>query len=175
MLSHGANSVIAVEAEPQNFSELKKNTAMFPQVIPMHRAVTGGKTSTVMVSNADAQSKIVGANGSVVNTITLQRLVSLMPKGGQRLLKVDVEGSEYEILPHASGRAIKTFNTIFLETHETHAGPGRSEGFLKEYLGALGYEETHKNQIFWWTWKDGKCTDCRVIPNMGGLRFEFLA
>jgi len=174
MVAHGAKAVVSVEANPKTFVELSSNLGPFRNATLLNLAVTNGRSPIILIDDADAQSKIVQSEGVEVRTTTLEDLVALLPKDGPRLLKVDVEGSEYQILPEASGRTLRTFRTIFLETHPvTDSGPGKSYEFLKEYLCNLGFMETFKTQLFWWKYdSDGKAVDCQVIPNMGGWRFD---
>jgi len=173
MLSHGAKAVVSVEANPKTFLELAENLLPFRNASFLNLAVTNGRSNTVRISDADAQSKIVQDQGAEVRTTTLEDLAALLPKDGPRLLKVDVEGAEYQILSETSGRTLRSFRTIFLETHIIDAGPGRSYEFLKEYLANLGFKETFRTPIFNWIWdKDGNVVDCKPIPNMGGWRFE---
>ena len=172
-LMHGAKSVMSVEANPKTFMELAANTSSFREISILNKAVTGGETAHVMMSDKDAQSMIIKEGGTKVPTVTIDELVQVMPKSGERLLKVDIEGSEYQVLPWASAKAIRSFQIIFLETHNVDGEPVQTYEFLKHYLESLGYVETCKNQCFWWTFDAaGTVQEVSPIPNMGCWRFE---
>ena len=172
-LMHGARSVLSVEANPNTFKELSSNTP-FSEINILNRAVTGGTAPYVMMSDRDAHSSVVKENGTLVPTATIDELVGIMPKGNDRLLKIDIEGCEYEALPFASAKTIRSFKTIFLETHKIDdTGPGKNCEFLKEHLEAMGYVENKKTQIFYWEFDaEGNATSCTPIPNTAAWRFD---
>lgn len=178
-LSHGATCVTSVEANPKTFLELQANLAGFDSVRLVNRAVTDGRTPSVRFLLEDAQSMVVnasfsGANvlGEEVATTTLDDLTATM-QHGERVLKVDVEGSEYGVLLGASSSTIRSFRTIFLETHPSlEPGPGRSYGFLNEYMLFMGFKETSKSQQFAFRGMNNIIEFCEPIKDMVNSRYD---
>jgi hypothetical protein len=72
---------------------------------------------------------------------------------GRAVLKMDIEGYEYNVLWSAHRRDITFFKTIFLETHDSQA----KHQAMCEYLFQFGYKLITQDQMFfWWTQPDGK-------------------
>ena len=72
---------------------------------------------------------------------------------GRAILKMDIEGSEYDVLWSAHRRDITFFKTIFIETHISQA----KHHAMCEYLFQFGYKLTNQKQMFfWWTQPNGQ-------------------
>jgi hypothetical protein len=57
------------------------------------------------------------ANGVDVETINFADFLLELPKPA-RLIKVDIKGAEWAVLPSVTDRALHQFEAMFVETHE---------------------------------------------------------
>jgi FkbM family methyltransferase len=115
-------TIIAIEPEPTNFELLKKNTELYPNIIPVNAALwnhdgivqvhdSGGGHWGMRVASADTSSD------SKITSVTLQTLLKQHEIGHIDLLKVDVEGAEYEIFEDAP-LWIDHVDVICIELHD---------------------------------------------------------
>jgi FkbM family methyltransferase len=101
--------IVAVEPNPHNFEKLRRNVGHIPGVQLVHAAV-GGQAGTAWldVSQESWGSRLVSHPGGVeAIPVSVQSLDRLMEDAGfereQTLLKVDVEGAEWDTLSNATG------------------------------------------------------------------------
>lgn len=113
----GARRIIAVEPQPNVFNDrLLPNVQSYPQVTPVNRACLAEDDRTVMISNQHAHS-VVGNSGDIVNTITLKTIVDRFNVEPDSYLKLDCEGSEYDIIMNVDPETLRTFKVIDMELH----------------------------------------------------------
>jgi FkbM family methyltransferase len=169
----GAKSIFAIEFNPENFVMLQENMSRM-NVSCLRRAAFDGVKRKVQVSGSGVTSKI-GESGPSVEALSLDDiLVASGFHGDDLVLKVDVEGAEYDILLAASGRTIRKFKTIYLETHiPDRKELGRNSKFLIDYLSFFGFTVREKTQMCHWEW-DGKgnCTKCTEIENFSMMSLD---
>ena len=119
-----ANKVISVEAHPINYKILEINLIKnkINNVIALNRAVVGEYPPNGLVKIIDGEhsggnriSKDVGSNGYSVEAITIGDLIS--EYGEPDLLKIDVEGAEFEILQKTPNDVLKSIPYIVGEVH----------------------------------------------------------
>ena len=127
--------IIAIEPEIENFELLKKNISKYPNIIPLCVALwdrvgqidlfdTGLGTNAYMVGGATVQS---GINGiiktpkhdfrSLVNTVTIEKILEDYNLDRVDILKIDIEGAEKEVFNN-SRNWIQKVNAIIIELHE---------------------------------------------------------
>lgn len=127
--------IIAVEFEEANFKQLLRNTASYPNIECVHAGLwpTDGR---VAVANPEAQkwahfpSEVAGdapAEHSV-RAISMPTLLAERGVAHVDLLKIDIEGSEYELFD-AVPDWLRRVSTIAIELHD-HLRPGAGERFL---------------------------------------------
>jgi len=168
----GAKSIFAVEFNPENFAMLQENTSRM-NVTCFRRAAFDGVKREVQVTGSGVTSK-VGDSGSPIEALSLDDiLVASGFQGDDLVLKVDIEGAEYDVMLGASGRTIRKFKTIFLETHiPDKKETGRNAKFLTDYLCFLGFDVRYRTQMFWWKWdENGVCTNCELITDFEMMSF----
>lgn len=138
----GAGKIITVEANPVNFEHLKKNTNYIKNLELINAAVSSS-TTPVSISIEGGHSE-VGKPGTTVNTVSLSHLTSLFE--GDIVLKMDIEGSEYDVLYTAPKDVIRRFNIMAIEMHEFKEGQSIKD--LYNYIISLGYEEVALKTYF---------------------------
>ena len=145
----GASKIICIEAEPENFELLQKNTQTFPQVVAIHGAVFGGDSETVQLNTVQRRTDGGHSTGTHScyfrtrgNTIPVPRLDfrKLLEEHQPTVLKVDIEGSEWSLdftnLP-------ASIRSIGIEFH-TRNGQMRDEAkALLQVLTDQGFKPVH--------------------------------
>lgn len=135
---HPAATIYAIEPDASNFRLLEKNTAGFANVHPICGALWG-KDGVVHISQADAETwafRVEDSESSVGGDIPSFRLGTLLEKYGiahLTLLKLDIEGAEYEVLED-SAHWIDKVGNIVIELHD-RLRPGCSALFRKTISG----------------------------------------
>lgn len=122
-----ATRVYAFEPESSNFAQLKKNSDL-NRALPIHifKKAAAGKTGLAPLFptsiNKGASSLVYKRSESLeqVETLTLEHILSLCSLTHVDFLKVDIEGSEYELFEDASVHTLRRINTIVMETHRVH-------------------------------------------------------
>lgn len=132
----GAGNVYALEPDPANRSRLEEvlrlNDASDIHVIPTAAGSYDGEVSLVQHEGHPATSALQGAAGLTVPVTTLDTLAARI--GAPRLIKMDVEGAEAEIL-RAAPRLVHEVRPLWiLELH------GEAGGEAVDLLRAVGYQ-----------------------------------
>ena len=127
--------VHAFEPDPETFAHLQTALAGHGNV-HLHNAAVGGRDGTVTLyrppswqdetrrrsaSKANtivANDRSAGFNpGAEVPLVDFARFLNELPKPA-KLIKVDIEGAEWDMLDAVEARAMDRFEAMFIETHE---------------------------------------------------------
>jgi FkbM family methyltransferase len=121
----GARRVIAVEAQPTVYElGLVPNVSSIRQIEPRFNAVYDTDGLIVEVENQHVGSKVGGISTTGTPTITLKTLLDREGVYGDNLvLKLDCEGSEFNILLTCDEYTLSRFSTIFVELHGAGCNP----------------------------------------------------
>ena len=146
-----AEKVICVEPNAKNYKRLHHCFGNHSSFVLHNRAVSHDY-KPVLISDDDNNSKV--GQGSEIFSIPLEEIThGHQSYAGNAVLKMDIEGYEYNVLWSAHRRDITFFKTIFLETHDSQA----KHQAMCEYLFNFSYKLTHQHQMFfWWSQPDGK-------------------
>lgn len=114
--------IYAYEPEEQNFRALKEHIAMnrVEGVVAKNAAVAGEEGTVILNVSEDSHNHSLVVDPGMmkhqkVSAVTLERV--LVKMGGCDLIKMDVEGAEFQILENA-GTAVFEVPEYFLEYHE---------------------------------------------------------
>jgi FkbM family methyltransferase len=118
--------IYGFEPDPATFAKLEANVGALPGVTVQRRAVAAADGESVLhASSYSLRSSLFGgwADGRAVTvpTVTLDRLIAELALDRIDLLKVDVEGSEYDAL--AGSVALERARTIAGELHPRLTDP----------------------------------------------------
>ena len=146
-----ADKVICVEPNAKNYKRLDQCFGNHKGFL-LHNYAASHNCEPVLISDEDNNSKV--GHGSKVFSMPLEEITrGYHAYLGRAILKMDTEGSEYDVLWSAHRRDITFFKTIFIETHISQA----KHHAMREYLFQFGYKLTHQRQMFfWWTQPDGQ-------------------
>lgn len=128
-------TVHAFEPDPETFEHLTAATAGRDNVI-LHNAAVGGRDGTVTLyrppswqdeaqRRSASKANTIVANdrsagfdaGAEVPLVDFARFLNELPKAAS-LIKVDIEGAEWDMLDAVEARAMDRFDAMFIETHE---------------------------------------------------------
>jgi FkbM family methyltransferase len=123
----GADRVIAVEPEMENYALLQRNTVMTPEIQTMRAACTRESSSVQVLGEGGGAWTIPGAD---TPAYSLDDLFSELGLERCDFLKLDVEGAEYEIV--AGATVLDRVGRIAIEFH----GPRMLDG--REHAGSFG-------------------------------------
>ena len=147
-----ARRVICYEPVPGNFAQLKRNVEGRQNIYPVCEAVAG-KTGTLRLYRpkydvwGTRYSMYHEANPNTskdfdeVPSITLDQLFDRLQIGRCDLLKMDVEGAEYDILWTTSEETFSRIRRIYGEYHQVHSHESEmNTGNLNSFLRSKGFE-----------------------------------
>jgi FkbM family methyltransferase len=120
--------IIAIEPEMENFELLKKNVSKYPNIIPLCAALwdrvgqinlfdTGLGTNAYMVSDSGIIKTPKHDLRSLVNTVTIEKILKDYNLDRVDILKIDIEGAEKEVFNNSKDW-IQKVNAIIIELHE---------------------------------------------------------
>lgn len=114
--------LIAIEPEKTNFDILLKNTKNYPNITCI-KAALWSHSSIVEIKNKNADNwnyiveEINNKNTNAIQALSIPILLKMFKWGKIDLLKMDIEGSEIEVL-NKSNEWINSVKTIFIELHD---------------------------------------------------------
>ena len=153
-LELGAKNCYCFEPEGANYNQLAKLTANNPKIKTFKVAVSDGAVSEIHMHSDTVASNIWGNdNGEAVKCISFVEAMSYVDaKDNNLILKMDCEGSEYEILLNTPAEIIQKFNRIYVEIHdEMNPNYQHKSQMLLDYLQFLGFTVESKGPQ-WGTW-----------------------
>ena len=128
--------IVAIEPDPSNFELLVRNTALYPQVECVQAALADIEGSIEVFSAGPPDSTRVGAAGAgagaLLTTVPALTIDGLMSQRGiDRIgyLKIDIEGSELEVL-RGSANWIDRVDVLGCELHDRFR-PGCTRAWIE--------------------------------------------
>jgi FkbM family methyltransferase len=178
-LHHEAKHIIAFEPIPSIYHQFQRNIEhLSAQVTPWNVAIYDGRNETVHMQE-DGMTSFISDTGLIVPAWSLAQVNSFVHTN-DAVLKIDCEGSEYEILYNAGSRDIRRYEHLILELHENafdaqHANNPQAIcqiERMKDYITFLGYKlVTECRYQAWAVMADGNWTNKVDLP-ADALHFE---
>ncbi len=132
--SNFADKVISIEAHPVNYKLLEINIIKnnVKNVIPLNRALVGVKRSVRICegNHSGGHSILHSGEGYTVKPITLEEIVK--EYGKVDLLKIDIEGAEFEIFENSDIEILRRIDKIVGEIHLSLGDFKRLKEILEE-------------------------------------------
>jgi FkbM family methyltransferase len=146
--------ILALEPYPETFAKLQHNlriNQLGTRVESVQWALAAQCGERAMSVEAESQRRsLVPADLKTdcekvvkVPSITLADLIDRYELRQIDLLKMDIEGSEWEVLHSTPASVLRCIRRIQFEYHEVHARFGYSKPALFAYLRSAGYRLTH--------------------------------
>ena len=132
--------IVAVEADPRTFAKLARNVAHDPGIEPVHAAIAGHGGTVALFSSDDSWNSAVApvtnaADLVEVPSTTMDDLVSTLALHPLDVVKIDIEGMEWTILP--SSLCLAEVQTVIGEIHP-HVHEDDPDAFLDRVAAAHG-------------------------------------
>ncbi len=149
--------IFAYEAHPVNHKYLVRNVAQNAvegQVVALHAAVVGEPRETVSIFENDddvgshsliKDKKGMGSASHEVPAITFNDVLRTQRLQHVDLLKMDIEGGEYDIVRHSK----ETLQKVRYMALEHHIIPGERVEDLKEMITSYGFEVREYSPHVW--------------------------
>ena len=145
--------IIAIELERENYDILVRNTARFENIIPVNAALWGSKgTKTIQdrltgswgYTVSETSNKTI-STGQQVECVTVVELIERYNLPHIDLLKMDIEGSEKNVMENSGGWIDK----VSVITAELHDGicEGCSASFQQATRGFARLEKNDKKVV----------------------------
>jgi len=142
----GAKKVIGYEPIQANYNQLIENTKIYPNVQASNLAVYSDVTTVTMVGSGEHAT--IGDGQDYVMTTTLEDIFNSFPEEKSFTVKLDCEGSEFDILYSASKKTLEKIDTIYMEIHED-AKKERIAKHMDTYLKYHGFKQTEWHELYW--------------------------
>lgn len=116
--------IVALEIEDENFRMLEKNCASYPQITPMHMGLWS-RSGHIEVVNPEAESwgfqtrESSVWDGSSIPALSVMDVLARFSQARVDLLKIDIEGGEYELFTSDSLEWVECVGTLVIEIHES--------------------------------------------------------
>lgn len=151
-------TLYAYEPMPANVktfqSTIEQNPRLQQSIRLFQMAVTGQPLDKLELyaeaeeNNQVVASRFAGFNQNNTQTITVPciTLTDIIQQNNLQkidLLKLDCEGSEYDILYHTAPELIKRINRMVIEVHDLDKAQNNVSAF-NQYIQSLGYTTTHE-------------------------------
>lgn len=138
----GAKMILAVEAQPTVYSlGLIPNVQQHKNIVAINKAVYDEDEKIVTINNANVASE-VGKPGEKITTITLETLIKNIPE--DIFLKIDIEGSEFEVLRSTLPEVLRKASYIVIEIHASH---GKVVEEIHQHLTIAGFEMIYQQTM----------------------------
>ncbi len=158
LAARNASRVLAYEPYPENFSILRENVALNKtgnvEIFPYAVAATDGE-AVLFIPNDDSfvgRISLYPGRGTRTTHTTCVSLDQIVQSAGLDridVLKIDCQGSEYEILYSASPETFSRVQQIITECERFDDRPSWSVPALKSYLQNLNFNvHTHQNFLY---------------------------
>jgi len=146
--------ILALEPFPETFARLQHNlqiNQLGSRVESVQLALAAQSGERLMPVAAESQRRSLiaadletdGERVVKVPSITIAELMDRYKLKQIDLLKMDIEGSEWEVLHSTPVSVLRSIRRIQFEYHEVHARLGYAKDTLFEYLRSAGYRLTH--------------------------------
>jgi FkbM family methyltransferase len=151
---YGAKKIVAVEAHPRIFEELAKNVTCMDNITILNKAITDKPNETVTISYEGGKSTLYDPSNpltDLVGTQTIQNLLSTIQIEDDMVLKVDIEGAEYDVLLDVGTNLLRKFKTLYIELHTDLHPVHKGFDLINNHILSLGFELVNKEPllIFW--------------------------
>jgi FkbM family methyltransferase len=161
LLNDYATKLIAIECDKVALKDLQKNFKHNTTVTVLPKALSASPEPITFYHSPDnpvisstlspdrLESHLAGVKGNVENiveTVTIDQLVNTY--GEIDLLKIDIEGAEYDIILNADVSVFDQINNIFLECHFFEKDYKQKYTAVLDKIRMMGYtvEEFKPNQ-----------------------------
>jgi FkbM family methyltransferase len=142
--------IYALEPDPDNYKQLRKNieiNKLHGTIIPFNKAIAkeDGKLYFYLSNQSSRSSSLLNIMTSgkkiMVYSISLQSLFEMLKLNRCDILKIDVEGAEYEVFYNSPAKIIREINMIYMECHDvSRLKKDYNKSGMKKFLRNNGFK-----------------------------------
>lgn len=152
-LQRGASKVYCVEPIDTSFTDIEKLSELFPKIIPINKAVSETNGVVEMYKDSDycatnCVTTYIDNFSKIDNIVEVQsvNINTLIESIEDRIdfMKVDCEGSEFDLFKTINDKNLKTINRVAIETH----GDEISEFVYEKLMESNFQVYKHDNILF---------------------------
>jgi FkbM family methyltransferase len=140
---HPLARIVAVEPNPAAYWRLRKNVGVDPFTTCIQAAITPVSGPTMLITGPLSWDSRVddaaGASATPVLGMTLDRLVASLDLQHIDVMKVDIEGMEWKVLPTAGCLSIT--NAVIGEMHRGDDAPSDPDAFFRQIGARAGLRQ----------------------------------
>jgi FkbM family methyltransferase len=146
--------ILAFEPHPRHFAQIERNLALngARQRIELHAAAAGARSRSMRLTDRSSSSSLTESDRPDSFSVEVVDLFPMIEQRRIDLMKIDIEGGEYEILADPRFDRLD-LGAIVMEWHSRGGGVA-DKRWCEERLGGLGFvideifsEESHG--MFW--------------------------
>jgi len=139
--------IYSFEPDEDNYSQLLRNISLNnleKRILPFKKAISNSnKKMKLYLDKSSSRSHTLfstGKNFILVDSVKLDKLFSSLKIARCDILKVDIEGAEYEVFYNLNHTFFNKINLLFMECHDLHKINKRYEkNSMKEFLLSKGF------------------------------------
>lgn len=154
---YGAQRIYSIEPDPFPFFYLEKNFGSDPDIICINKGLytsDSGMNLNICVETSVASGEFLPLETAIkttIPTISIESLLKIEPE--INLLKLDIEGTEINLIDNLELDCFKKINQFFIEFHSDSKGIAsklKNNGYTVEYRrssenSTVGHMYAHKN------------------------------
>lgn len=153
----GAERVVSFEPVGSTFEILNENAKRSGLDVECHRLAVSDRHGVMRISlnSLSGQNSLYTQSYEndrllfeEVETVPLVDIINNVP--GKIFLKLDCEGSEYDLILSLTERDASRIETIVMEIHEDLHPTYKGSEIIHERLTDLGYERVFSDRMGWW-------------------------
>ena len=169
--SLGASKVVAIEPVASTYDTLLDNIrrANAEQIVVAQKAVVldeDNRSVQIGLNSESGHNSLYQASmgKETVSSVSLNSLLEMVD-GDDVFLKMDCEGSEYDILMHVSPETMKRISTVAMEVHLDLHPVYQGVEVLEQKLASFGFKLADRKQMAAWEYNaQGEMINYRPIP-----------
>ncbi len=147
-------TIYAVEPEPSSFARLVEHVranGFEGRVIPFQSALSSSQSLAWLAASPIASQMVQvrqdgDGEGIAIKPMSLKDLLDRIPDEHIDFLKMDIEGSEYDVLLSSRPEDLRRVRRMSIEYHLPPAGSGFTKTALVDHLRACGFAISDPDQ-----------------------------
>jgi FkbM family methyltransferase len=153
MFGH-ATRVVAVEPDPANVRLLRENLSVngYDDQVTVHAVAAGRQDGNVRLQANRGDESYVADGGDRVGSIDVPMIDAFSLATGCALVKIDIEGSEWDLLRDPRMRELDAA-AVAVEWHVRRSGTEHPAAEMVHLLERAGFETRETSQAVVWGWR----------------------
>ena len=118
------SDIVALEVDQGNFNVLKKNCLPYSNITPLHLGLWS-HSANLLVENPDSEAwafhakEVAAGTPGAIPAVGIADLLRQLGRSHIDVLKIDIEGAEYDVFSRGLSKWIDKVSTVAVEVHES--------------------------------------------------------